>query len=122
MSTKDFPFFWDYEQTKQALQELVENRKLFVVDFSPHIGICSNVLSHVPTSLREAIEELMEKWPEFSGDSVYPVPDAENELSAWNMYDWYVTSEKDMYAEGDSYGDKRIELVQYLLDNFPEEG
>lgn len=119
MSTKDFPFFWDYEQTKQALQELVENRKLFVVGFAPHNGICSNVLSHVPTSLREAIEELMEKWPEFSGDSSYPVP-CPHGGDPGLIYEGYMDEMQNMYDHGDKYGQSRQRLVKHLIKALEE--
>lgn len=78
-------------------------------------GICANLeLMHLKGSrYSEAVrrrQELMEAWPEYSGDDRYPVPADEG---ADNAYNAGIAS--DMWDRYRPYGAKRWELLEWMM-------
>jgi len=83
-------------------------------------GICDNLLfinpwSHSRTTLIIALHRAFQDWPDFSGDTAYPVSvrSYKDESAA---HEEYHTCE-DKWDTSTPYGAKRVELLDWLIDN-----
>ena len=82
-------------------------------------GICGNVtllaeLLHVDDSAVWSYwagvrQDIFKQWPEFSGDSTYPVPSGDRILPANDMY----TLVHDLWEN--QYGEARFRLLEFLI-------
>lgn len=79
---------------------------------SPH-GICSFVHPDNDTLL----VELFRRWPEFSGNESFPVPDDDEEFGV-DPYEAYLQCE-DTFGDHE-YGRARLRLLDWLIDQLPE--
>ena len=90
--------------------------------FDPELGICNAVARGesspwVRSGCLRLLLDLMEEWPEFSGDSAYPVPhpDKDPEM-AFNH-----ASVEEMWNPGSAYGAARLRLLDWLIAHLEAE-
>ena len=82
----------------------------------PELGICNAVTRGeaspgVRSGCLRLLSDLMEKWPEFSGDRAYPVPHPDE--SPDMAFD--LASAEDMWSPGSVYGAARLRLLDWLI-------
>ena len=86
------------------------------------LGICSEVtLGASSPEIRYGclilLKDLMEQWPEFSGDRAYPVPHpSERPDMAFDL-----TSAEDKWNPGNAYGAARLRLLDWLISRLEAE-
>ena len=84
--------------------------------FDPEFGICNAVVRGEPSPRTRSgclrlLSDLMEEWPEFSGNISYPVPHPnENPDMAFCL-----AYPKDMWSPGSAYGAARLRLLDWLI-------
>ena len=90
--------------------------------FDPELGICNAVARGesspgVRSGCLRLLQDLMEEWPEFSGDSAYPVPhpDKDPEMAFDHA------SPKEMWSPEDAYGAARLRLLDWLIAHLEAE-
>lgn len=66
----------------------------------------------------DALDNAMDKWPEHSGISLFPVPDPDNNLTPDDVY--CINSDSRTMWSGSVYAEKRIELLEWLIAHFRE--
>ena len=84
--------------------------------FDPDLGICNAVVRGAPSpEIRSGrlglLNDLMEEWPEFSGDRSYPVPHPSE--SPDRAFDHACAEE--MWSPGSAYGAARLRLLDWLI-------
>lgn len=95
----------------------------------PAIGICANfdtVYDNVNgtddpeqwLADSDVLANAMEQWPGFSGDSLFPVPDPDSNLTPDDVY--FINSDSVTMWSGSDYALKRIELLEWLIAHFRE--
>ena len=90
--------------------------------FYPYLGICNAVTCgesspEVRSGCLDLLSDLMEEWPEFSGDHSYPVPHpSENPERAFDL-----ASTEDMWNPESAYGAARLRLLDWLIDQLEAE-
>lgn len=73
-------------------------------------GICDNTDCDM--------KQLFKKWPKFSGDDVYPIPNP----SGGSPSDAYsLTEDVDMWNPDHPYGALRLELLDWMIEQLSEE-
>ena len=86
--------------------------------FLPDLGICNNLTrylslvdGYVCEDLLTLFMDLMEEWPEFSGDRSYPVPHpSESPDRAFVL-----APTGDMWSPESAYGAARLRLLDWLI-------
>ena len=102
----------DEKKILEALKELdrtpVEDRACAICD-----SVCNRIGPNEPWhSIRVALEVLFEEWPEFSGDSTYPVPSCQ-EGQGWRSAFEYAEYFK-LIWKGE-YGAARQRLLTFCI-------
>ena len=114
------------ELNKTLLKNLKDVRRMvrehLSTRFDPKLGICNAVARGesspwVRSGCLRLLLDLMEEWPEFSGDSAYPVPhpDKDPEM-AFNH-----ASVEEMWNPGSAYGAARLRLLDWLIAHLEAE-
>ena len=84
--------------------------------FDPELGICEAVIRGEPSPEIHSghlvlLNDLVEEWPEFSGDRSYPVPHpSESPDRAFDL-----ASAEDMWSPESAYGAARLRLLDWLI-------
>ena len=87
-------------------------------------GICFEISSKLVdsvgqgdlyTTLFEAAKELMQEWPNYSGDPSYPVSDKNSSLSPGDQYLSARINNK-MWNSSTEYGRLRYNLLNFLIE------
>ena len=86
------------------------------------LGICSEVtLGASSPEIRygclRLLKDLMEQWPEFSGDRAYPVPHPDKDPKM--AFD--LASPKEMWSPESAYGAARLRLLDWLISQLEAE-
>ncbi|UOL48881.1 hypothetical protein [Pseudomonas phage Astolliot] len=92
---------------------------------NPALGICANFDKSNGTDDIEQwladddlMSNAMEKWPGFSGNSLFPVPDPDRIMTSGDVFQLH--SESVTMWSGSEYALKRIELLEFLIAHFRE--
>lgn len=108
------------ELNKTLLRNLKDVRRMvrehLSTGINPELGICYAVVRGVSSlAVRSGclslLLDLMEEWPEFSGDRAYPVPHPDE--SPDMAFDH--ASAEDMWSPGSAYGAARLRLLDWLI-------
>ena len=111
-----------YELNKSLLENLKGVRRVVreylstgeeTGGFDPELGICNAVIlsPEFRSGCMKLLLDLMEEWPEFSGNRAYPVPHpSENPDKAF-----YLVFAEDMWGPGSAYGAARLRLLDWLI-------
>lgn len=97
----------------------------------PELGICANFDTAYDKSNGvvdveqwladdDLLSNAMDKWPGFSGDSLFPVPDPDSIMTPDDVYSMH--SESVTMWSGSEYALKRIELLEWLIAHFRKLG
>ena len=83
---------------------------------NPEFGICNAVVRGmsslaVRSGCLSLLLDLMEQWPEFSGDRAYPVPHPDKDPKM--AFD--LASPKEMWSPESAYGAARLRLLDWLI-------
>jgi len=92
-------------------------RKLSTGEIQPkddELGICAEIESFFSDSDSDEIMQLSKKWPEFSGDRHFPVPNKSRSAQKAFMFIDYLWGD-------DDYGDARRRLCAWLADELEKE-
>ena len=85
---------------------------------SPTLGICANVyeiLDHecenlaLESSVYSVIEEMSPRWPNYAGNSAYPVEGGE-------VYFWSEDAKRNRWNPEDDHGALRLDLLAWLIE------
>lgn len=100
------------EKVIAAVQQLLDGN----IPSRSH-GICLNVKrlcgGDPHYHLLDCLHDVAEKWPKFSGNHHYPVPDPyEDDTEP----DWIYNAAIDEWEEGTAYTALRIELCHFIID------
>ena len=103
---------------KEAL-EYIRNSEPEVRD----TGICNNVRSYVEEfrwdEAMDVLHILFKRWPKFSGNTNFPVPDPKNETSGWlDAYNIYFSAAgaDAIWDRENEYGQLRWELLDFCIE------
>lgn len=83
-------------------------------------GICMNLCAipgHTPGD-GERADELMQQWPEYSGDASYPVPSGQADVSADRAY---YNAGQARWSADTPYGAARLRLLDFMIAKLEKE-
>lgn len=86
----------------------------------PYRGICSSVWRTVPfdhphkMEVSQLLDNLFQRWPEFSGNVGYPVPHPTLAASSAYMMGTYGLNDVSMWRG--EYGESRRRLLNWMID------